>query len=100
MEALCLPPPESSPYSILYLVNFILFIFLSCFRWHVAHRISVPQPGIESVPSVMEARSFSQWITREDPLLKNLTILLKYDCHESESVSCSVVSDSLQLHGL
>ena len=45
--------------------------------------------------------TFSDDVSNETQLLRDLSIQVLYFCNmKCESVSCSVVSDSLQLHGL
>lgn len=45
-------------------VSFIYFFWLS----HVAREISVPQPGIESTPPVLEVWHPNLWTARQVPL--------------------------------
>ena len=47
-----------------------LFIYL--WPHHVAHRILVPQPGIEPMPPALEVQSSNHWITRGVPRITNL----------------------------
>ena len=50
-------------------VVFIIIIILIFWPCHVAWGILVPRPGIEPVPSALEAWSFNHWTTSEIPLI-------------------------------
>ena len=45
------------------------FFFLICFGCAVGREILIPQPGIESVPSAVEAWNLNHWTAREVPNL-------------------------------
>ena len=54
--------------SLNYLCKGLMFLFLFFFLPHcTACRILVPRPGIEPVPSAVEAWSLNHWTTREVP---------------------------------
>ena len=57
----------------------------------------VPWSGNDPGHSALEARSFSQWTTREAPVSISFDYLAKIRC---STFSYSVVSDSLRPHGL
>ena len=66
--------------------------------WHIGSQF--PGQGSNPCPLQWKLRVLAIESPEKSLFLTILTILLKYDCYESESASCSVVSNSLQLHGL
>ena len=46
-------------------LSWILFFFLMFWPCSMACGMSVPQPGIEPLPSAVEAQSLNRWSTKE-----------------------------------
>ena len=81
-------------------------IFLFNFWLHrTAYGISVLQPGIESMPPVVEAQGLNYQTTRDmskigiSHHLKKIWIIISWHNNTCACFSCSVVSDSLWPHG-
>ena len=102
MEALCPTPTwELTLFNCLF--SYFYFIYLSFSvvpggMWHIGSQF--PGQGSNPCPLQWKLRVLAIGSPEKSLFLKILTILLKYDYYESESASCSVVSNSLQLHGL
>ena len=47
-------------------INLDIIILLFFWLCHIAYRILVSQPGIEPIPSALEAWSLNHWTTREE----------------------------------
>ena len=61
-------------------VFFIIIIILIFWPCHVAWGILVPRPGIEPVPSALEAQNLNHWTIKEIP---SLVIIIKFQTEQS-----------------